>query len=208
MKIPIAKLEKFVIPEKDAEGSPMQHLWLDVEGKRLVGTDGHMAVRQTVEVTDEDISGLIPIEAFELARKELKIIVKATDNDTIPDIWLKVTAGEDIVVVENLLTTTTHLVKRPKMEPGKNFPTVDAVFPKLADTPTIGINGEYLATIIGALSAEGFSLNIWATAPDKAITIASDSGEALVVLMPMKTGPNSQKVAQRGAPSITQQEVQ
>ena len=29
MKIPIAKLEKFVIPEKDAVGSPMQHLWLD-----------------------------------------------------------------------------------------------------------------------------------------------------------------------------------
>jgi DNA polymerase III sliding clamp (beta) subunit (PCNA family) len=205
MKIPIARMEKFVVPEKDAQGSPMQYLWLDVEGRRIVATDGYIAARQTVEVTDEDITGLIPIEALELARKELKIIVKATDKESIPDSWLKVVAGEDIVVVENLLTTTTHLVKRPKLMGDAKFPIFDAVFPSLAETPTIGINGEYLATVISALSAEGYSLNMWATAADKALAIASDSGKALAVIMPMRTAPDADKVSARGT-SLANQE--
>lgn len=199
MNIPIAKLEKFVLSEKDAMGGPMQYLWLDTESKRLISCDGHMACRQTIDVSDEDVAGLIPVEALELARKELKVIVKATDKETVPDSWLKVVAGEDIIVVENLLTTTTHLVKRPKLVGDQKFPSVDAVFPELAETPTIGLNAEYLSTILSALSCEGYSLNFWATAPDKVMTIASESGNAVAVVMPMRTAPDAKKVSQRGA---------
>ena len=81
----------------------------------------------------------------------------------------------------------------------QKFPSVDAVFPELAETPTIGLNAEYLSTILSALSCEGYSLNFWATAPDKVMTIASESGNAVAVVMPMRTAPDAKKVSQRGA---------
>lgn len=198
MQVPTAKVEKFAIPEKDAQGSPMQHLWLDAEGSRLMATNGHMAVRQTVAIDPEDTSGLVPVEAIALARQEMRIIGRFAGKDTLPDTWLRVVCRPDEVWIQNLFTNTTHMVARPKLNDGQKFPLVDVAFPALAKQPTVTLNGEYLAEIVSALSTEGFTLNIWATEPDKAVTIASDSGQALAVVMPMRSAPDAYATGQRG----------
>jgi hypothetical protein len=43
--------------------------YLDVEEKRLVSTQGNMMVLIACEIDPKDVSGLIPLEAFRLARK-------------------------------------------------------------------------------------------------------------------------------------------
>jgi hypothetical protein len=199
MKVPHARIEKFVVPEKDEGITPMKHIWFDCENERLLATDGHMAVRETAIVEDGDVTGLIPVEAFDLARKELKNISKATKED-MPDPWLKVACGPDAVVITNLLTNTTHLVTRPKLESDRKFPNVDAVFAQLKAKPSVTLNGEYVSRIVGALGTEGISMSMWVPAPDQPVTIASPDGKSVAVLMPMRGEPNVDEINRRGAP--------
>jgi hypothetical protein len=199
MKVPLARIEKFTVPEKDEGITPMKHIWLDCEGERLLATDGHMAMRETATIEDGDVTGLVPVEAFDLARKELKNISKATKED-MPDPWLKVVCGPDAVVVTNLLTNTTHLVTRPKMESGKTFPHVDAVFVELKKKPSVTLNGEYLSRILSAMGAESLSMSLWVEASDKAVTIASPDGKSVAVVMPMRGDPDVADINRRGAP--------
>jgi hypothetical protein len=200
MKIPFAQLEKFVIPEKEEGRTPMKSLWLDVEGERLLATDGHLAIRQTVIIEDGDISGLIPVEAFDLARKELKAIAKAT-KDELPDPWLRVTCGEDAVVIQNLMTNTTHLVTRSKLDANSKFPNVDAVFPKLAKKPSVTLSANLLATVIKAVGIEGDGLSIWVDSNEKPVMVAASNGKAIAAVMPMRGEPDMDEVNKRGIAS-------
>lgn len=197
MQIPIAQLEKFVMPAKDESNSPMKHLWLDVEGKRLVSTNGHMAARVSISVTENDVTGLIPIEAMDLARKELKAILKI-NKDSIPDPWLDVVAGEDAIVIQNLLTNTTHTVVRRKLEGSEAYPTIDAVFPQFTDKPSVSLSASYLVDIAKGLEADAISL--WVNGDEKCVALACAGGTTCVVLMPQRVEIAAAEVGRRGKP--------
>ena len=67
MKIPAEKIET-AAPKNDVRYY-LHGAYLNVETSELVVTDGHILVKHTVEVDDDDISGIIPLEAFAYARK-------------------------------------------------------------------------------------------------------------------------------------------
>ena len=197
MNIPLAKIEKFCVPMKDDEATmKMKCVWLDVEGKRLLATNGHMAVRVSIPVGESDVSGLIPQEAMELARKELKEIRKINKDD-IPDPWLSVIANEDSVFIQNLLTNTTHVVLRPKMGVDEKFPQIDAVFPILAREPNISLDVSLLADMIAAMAVESTAASIWIEAADKQVIMASRGlGISIAALMPMRMETGSMDLAE------------
>lgn len=196
MKIPFAHIETFIADADSDNTRPMKSAWLDVEGSRLLATNGHIAIRLNVECDPDDISGPVPIEAFELARKELKAIQKTKGKETIPDPWLKVVCNLDEVFIQNLLTSTTHMVNRQILNEKEKFPTLDSAFPRLTEKPTVTISATYLAAV--AKSLETDALSLWVLADDKAVVIASATGPSVAAVMPMKTQCDPLEVGRRG----------
>ena len=197
VNIPYFNIEAFASKDPEARAI-MQAPWLDVEGKRLLATDGRMAARYTVTVDDADFTGTVPIEAFELVRKEVKVILKVLkEKDAIPDPWLRVTCHEENVEIENLLTNTKHFVLRPKTLPEHKFHNVDAVLPKKLSDPEVTLDRDYLGTI--AKNLDGMPVSLFTQGPEKCVTVASSSGKAVVVIMPMRVSLDPREVLQRGA---------
>ena len=203
MKIPIERIEQFTAPSKSAASPAMKAVWLDVAGSRMLATDGHMAMRVEVSVEEEDESGLIPVEAFELSRKELQIITKLQGKENIPDPWLKIVCNSDVIFIENLLTNTKHLVDRPKVEDCKGFPNIDAVFPELKTDSTATVSLDLIARVAKNIDPSSVSVSLFIGAPDKAITMATESGKGAVVLMPMQNNASGfyKTVNRRGVPA-------
>lgn len=195
MNIPSERIENFVGDE-----GPIASVWLDVEGGRLLATNGHMAMRVSVGTDENDLSGLVPVEAFELARKELKAIAKRLGGaDSIPDPWLKVTCNLDAVVIKNAMSLTSHSVPRPKLKDDQPFPNVDAVFPELKADATVTLDKAYVETIMKSIDPFGSIVSLWSSAHDKTVAMATPSGKGIVVLMPMSGGADGVEVSSRGA---------
>lgn len=196
MNIPDTKLENFFYTADD-KGGLIRHAWLDVENRRLLATDGHKAVRVNVTPADEDVSGPVPREAFDLARKELKAISKKIDKGQLPDPWLRVLCHEEAIEVENLLTNTKHLVVRPKVGEQK-FPNMDKVFPTKPMKQTTCVSKENISAIAASLDG-GTDLTLWLEGPESTIMLASSDGASVAVLMPMKGYSDSELVLKRGS---------
>lgn len=199
MKVPVGKIENFVAKEKDAKPA-IQSVWLDVRGGRLLATNGHMAIRVSVETGPDDVTGLVPVEAFELARKELRVITSAMSKGSIPDAWLNIVCNPDAIFIQNLMSNTTHLVVRPKLSPDETFPGVDVVFPEVQSQPTISLSIDYLLEITKSLQLEGPSLSFWVSASDKAVVVASPLGKCVAALMPMRSEVDPAEINKRGEP--------
>ena len=194
MKMSIAKIEAFASEDEQAPVS-LKCAYLDCEGSRLVATDGHMAARVTVNLEDGDTSGLIPREAFDLARKELKALRKLL-KDELPDPWLQINCGEDAIVIENLLSKTNHIVLRPKLGDSK-YPDIDRVFPKEVGSATVTLSRELLSTLIAAMDGSG-GLSFFVSGADDAVLVAPSTGEAAAILMPMRAAAEGASVLSRG----------
>lgn len=203
MKIPIERIEQFTAPSKSEASPAMKAVWLDVAGSRMLATDGHMAMRVEVSVEEEDENGLVPVEAFELSRKELLVITKLQGKENIPDPWLKIVCNTDVIFIENLLTNTKHLVDRPKVEDGKGFPNIDAIFPVLKDEPTTTVGLDLIARIAKNIDPSSVSVSLFIGARDKVITMATMSGKGAVALMPMLNNASGfyKTVNGRGVPA-------
>ncbi len=68
MKLPNTKFDKCAATKAD----PRYYLrepWLDVDGKRLLATNGHAMVVIPVEVDPDDTTGTVPMEAVKAVRK-------------------------------------------------------------------------------------------------------------------------------------------
>jgi hypothetical protein len=201
MKIPVGKIENFV--SKDEQAKPMlRAVWFDVPGQRLLATNGHMAIRASIEPGADDVSGLVPVEAFALARQELRIISRAMDKNSIPDVWLNVVCNPDAIFIQNLMSNTTHLVVRPKLAVDEHFPGVDAAIPRVNQGPSVTLSMDYLLEITKSLQLEGASLSLWVSADDRAVVVGSPLGKCVVALMPMKVEVDPEEVNRRGAPVI------
>jgi DNA polymerase III sliding clamp (beta) subunit (PCNA family) len=194
--IPFAKVEEFI--SEDEKNYKLTSAWLDVEVKRLIATDGHRAIRVGVEINEGETTGYVPVEAFELARKELKQIRKAL-KDELPDPWLKVNCFADEIFIENLLSNTKHIVNRPKLKDGDKFPDVDRVIPTVSGPPTVSMSRILLSEICAALDGE-VSISFWVKSFDSAVAIGASSGQAAIILMPMNIGDfRGEDLSKRGA---------
>jgi hypothetical protein len=197
MNIPRAKIELFT----DEESPTMKAVWLDVENKRLLATDGHMACRLSITVGEDDVTGFVPSEAFQLARKELKEITKLVGKNTLPDPWLQVICNSDAIFIRNQLTNTTHIVPRPALDKDQHFPNVDGVYPKLTGEPQFSVNPALLAEVIKSMEPELSCLSMWFQGPEKAALLAAPGGSAAIVVMPMKCETDASEVVRRGKAS-------
>tara|TARA_R110002020_G_C16197219_1_gene765971 strand:- start:44 stop:547 length:504 start_codon:yes stop_codon:yes gene_type:complete len=100
MKIPAEKIET-AAPKNDARYY-LHGAYLNVETSELVVTDGHILVKHTVEIDDDDISGIIPLEAFAYARQ---------------------TKSERITTFDSSLSAPYAYVN------GASFPLIDGTYP-------------------------------------------------------------------------------
>lgn len=204
MKIPSELVEKFVAAAKD--GSPVQlhSCWLDVDGSRLLATDGHMAIKVAVELTEGDVEGPVPIEVFDLGRNELKIVSKIQGKDVVPDPWVEVICGDKTVIIRNLLTNTVHSVDRPELPPSLKFPNVDKVFPEVDKGPTITFSKELLAKVLKNIDPFSVGISLWVSSSDGAVLMATEASKGAAVLMPMQSGLEAKDVNNRAIPVVTE----
>ena len=68
MKIPKGQIEKVVNLDIESRYA-LKHLYFDAPNRRLIGSDGHILIRCTVEVEEGDVSGLIPVSVIQFARE-------------------------------------------------------------------------------------------------------------------------------------------
>lgn len=194
MNIPDVLIEQFVSADEKAK-LVLQGAWLDVESERLLATNGHIAARVGVSLNEKDVTGPIPLEVFQLARKELKAIRKVM-KESLPDPWLRVSCGASVIEVENLLTNTLHIVTRTKLSPDDTFPKIDSVFPSLAPSATICLSRDYVKSVMAAL--DGDVAAFWVSASDKQVIIAAAEGKASIAIMPIRTSLSGVEVEVRG----------
>lgn len=71
MKVPNTKFEKCAATKADVRYY-LREPWLDVDGKRLLATDGHVLAVIPVEVDDDDTTGTVPMDAVKAVRKVSK----------------------------------------------------------------------------------------------------------------------------------------
>jgi hypothetical protein len=203
MKIPNEKIENFTQSPKE-EGRPvMKCVWLDVAGRRMLATDGHMAMRVAVEVDECEVSGLVPFEVFELGRKELQVITKIQGKESIPHPWLKIQCDEATVLIENLLTNTKHLVNRPQLGMNESFPCVDAVFKQLTVQPTITLCKDLVVRALKSVDPISLGISMFVKSPEDAVIMATPEGKGLVALMPMRGGIELDEVNMRAVPALS-----
>jgi hypothetical protein len=71
MEIPKGEIERACMDRDRATASKyrLDCVYLDVENERVIASDGHILVRRSVKVSEEDTSGLIPKEVLEYARQ-------------------------------------------------------------------------------------------------------------------------------------------
>jgi len=85
MKIhPRLKIEQCLPGDEDIRPT-IQHPFLDVPGKQLIATNGRFLVAVPVEVAEGETSGMIPREAFALAREGVVLspVYISTDKDKV-----------------------------------------------------------------------------------------------------------------------------
>jgi hypothetical protein len=144
---PIEKLTR-----QDAEAPEYaRHVWYDVENGRLVVTNGHALVIAAVEPEDEDVTGVLSVEAIQYAR------------------WLvrrHYSSYFKCVAKEYEFDDGTRM-PRPQGE----FPDYAAIVPEIAGPPTATFNPELLAQIVAAFPKREIgkkgtnpgSISLWVT---------------------------------------------
>lgn len=200
MNIPELLIEQFV-SDNEQDRALLRGCWLDVESERLLATNGHIAARVSVSLNENDTTGPIPLEVFQLARKELKAIRKVM-KESLPDPWLRVSCCEAVIEVENLLTNTRHLVTRTQPAVEDKYPIIDAVFPALSPSSTICLNREYLKRLMVAL--DGDSAAFWISGSDKVVVVASPDGTASIAIMPVRDSVTGADASKRGCSKVSE----
>jgi hypothetical protein len=154
---------------------------LDVEGKRMLATNGHCGVIVPCEPEPGDVSGPISHDALKRARKTARRVPgpEATTEATIAASVTALQAGE------------VHFIRPDRS--GARFPPLDAVMRAeelaigAADTWTFGVNARYLAELAQAMGEEHVLLTVKVGAPlDPIMVRVEKDPDAIAICMPVR----------------------
>ena len=176
MKVPNITIEK-AAAKKDLR-SYLNHPYLDVEKKRLIATNGHIAAIVLVEVSAEDVSGSVSAEALKAARQAARSVAVVTGEP-----------AEIICTKTALKVTNGPSFPRPELE-GK-YPDVDKVVPEKIDRYIkVGLNAQLLIDLALAIGEGKYKPNVCLHIDPKnsqtAAVYVSNNSDRYGVIMPMR----------------------
>lgn len=176
------KFRKSFKPElftyKDGDRPHLEHLHLDVEGKRLVATDGHRMVVVPVEIEPGDKSGPIPTRVLAAARHhELKQCETAR------------VGAKRLHALGTGMDAKGPVFERPVLaEPG--YPpyakVVSDSLQPTGKTVTFGVNPQYLLDCAKALGCQHVQVTV-------TLPTAETKGKVMWALKVMATGEDETK---------------
>lgn len=171
MKLPKGKIERVCSAEKSRY--VFNSVMLDVEKRRLLATDGCIAVVIPCEPDEGDTSGLIPAIAFKSARRFGidKIDLSAAD---------KITMAKD--------HKDGYRISIELARPTGAFPSFDAVIPQASGPPAVALSLQLLSTLITAIALGPSTLvGIW---PGKDLVSAAyiECQQGCGAIAPMRVG--------------------
>jgi hypothetical protein len=192
------KIDKNYRPElvvcQDGTSLPLTQVHLDVEGKRVVATNGSSLVVCPVEQSEADVSGSVPVEALKLARKLCK---QERRRSVDGKRWEYETPPCTVDLADSAHARMRDGSTLPRPDLGK-FPPFDRVIPDYPDSDKtlvrLTLNAHLLAELATAMDADGITLTFPAPGPGAEllspikVTARDRDNEAFGVLMPMRGG--------------------
>lgn len=171
MKFPNTLIEKATGP-KDIR-SYLHEVYLDTDKKRLIATNGHIAVIVPVELSEQDTSGPVSADALKAARRTTKSLTAISEPEIICTDVLTVTNGPTF----------------PRSELSGKFPDVDRIMPKKKGRIKISFNAQLLVDLALAIGEgkhkTGVCLHIDPNDGETAIYVSNNS-DRYGVIMPMR----------------------
>lgn len=171
MKLPDARIE-LAADDKESQYT-MQAVKLDVPGKRLLATNGHILAAIPCEVGAEDHSALLSLESI----KQMRSMQKRAKSVPIAIH----TNGKATVIAPSESAEFELVVGQ--------FPNVDMVIPNYEGPATITFNVDLLVRLAKAMIPHGDKLIVSLTVKDASSSILVTSGNApnaVGVLMPCR----------------------
>lgn len=167
MKIPLTKIE--LACEKKANRYILNAVKYDVEGKRIIATDGYIVAVVPVEVEDGDVSCLIPVNAVTAMRKA-----------KLPKVTLNGHVRIDSTDGSQEFTFVTG-----------QYPNVDAAMPSgedYAGEPTITLDAEQLLRLAKAIrSGDSAAVSLWIKDASSVVLVrGGKESEAFGAIMPKR----------------------
>ena len=156
------KIEKAV--STDGTRYVLNHVYLDVEKKRAVATTGRILAVVPCDIADDDVTGMIPVDAIKAARKVkgLNIVVGANGNCE---------------------TLNGQTFKRPD----GTFPKYEGVIPKHASGGIkISLNAKFLYQLAQATGDDEVILDIQDAGSAVIVTPYHREPNAFGVIMPIR----------------------
>ncbi len=189
MKLPRDARPDLIADARDPMRPVLNSLLLEIDGERkarLIATDGRMMLFLPVEVAPDDVAGLIPKAAFELAadpaRRTELIVDEETGDEHESIIPIELGCGDGMILVDEHIS-----LARPKY----TYPNYKTVLDSVSGEPivTITLNAELLAKLQKGMGATAVKLEIFG--PLKSIRVTSgpfcEAKDAIGYLMPVRT---------------------
>lgn len=175
MKLPESQIE--LAASQEESRYTLKAVKLDVAGKRIMATDGHILAIVPVEVSDGDHDGLISVDAMKAARKLQRAAKGVPIQANVNGKFSISGAGQS---AEFDLDTGT-------------FPNVDAIIPKFDGPPTITLDAELLLRLAKAIETKGYSpaysVALWIKDANSPILVKGEQDGAIGVIMPCRCTP-------------------
>ena len=166
---------------RDVTRPHLQNAWLDTQAKRLLATNGMMAVSVPVEVAPRDQTGHVPLPALKALQSGLTLVCR-----------------KGLVVAGELLfRRRQELGGSGRANPLADVKVRESIFPKRvrgqAGTVSVGVNPEFLVELAKAMGARnGVVLTFDPEQPTDPIVVTANGGYGdeedvtKAVLMPMR----------------------
>ena len=179
MRLPNAEIEMAASTEDSRY--TLKGVLLDVEAKRLVATEGHIAaVIPVTELTENDHRGILPLDALKQARKMAKS-AKAEATLAVNG-NVAITAGNQSATFETVTGT---------------YPNYQAIMPAIEGAPTITLDVDLLLRLAKALDCRDAQtkrdrprvVSLWVKDAQSSVGVkvtGYESAEAVGVIMPCR----------------------
>ena len=146
------KYQPELIASDDDTRPNLHYVELDVDGMRMLATDGHRGIIVPCEPEPGDVTGIIVSEALKGARKAAKTKLAKTMG-----LQPSIKANGSLVIDASPEGTVPNMTFARPDRDGQPFPPLDKVMPKFSqgmlDTHTFAVNARYLYELAVALGS-------------------------------------------------------